>query len=196
MHSYTKVLQHLLYVYCIEAVLLPCNTAVLQLHSKPQPIGTNQNAAAVAAAAATSGLGPVDGTLGSCAGIDPCSSSYDDRPPHFVAPWQFDGTQAVAVRDLADTLEVSSTWCMEPGSGVHIWMRICVGSECNAHDFATLVGDCRLVAQCLTMHCCSVHGSLTADSCAPAPAYQGHVQPAREIRHCSCAYTHLHCIEV
>ncbi|WIA14255.1 hypothetical protein OEZ85_002791 [Tetradesmus obliquus] len=56
-------------------------------------------------AAAASGLGPVDGTLGSCSGIDPCSSSYDDRPPHFVAPWQFDGSQAVAVRDLVDTLE-------------------------------------------------------------------------------------------
>lgn len=52
------------------------------------------------------GLGPVDGTLGSCAGLDPCSSSYDDRPPYFVAPWQYDGSTAAALQALVDTLEV------------------------------------------------------------------------------------------
>lgn len=33
------------------------------------------------------GIGVVDGTLGSCAGVGPCMSSYDDRPGHFIAPW-------------------------------------------------------------------------------------------------------------
>lgn len=36
-------------------------------------------------------LGAVDGTLGSCAGIDGCISSFDDR--HFVNPWEFDGAR-------------------------------------------------------------------------------------------------------
>jgi hypothetical protein len=81
----------------------------------PKPhyvVHTNAAAAAAPAAVAASGLGPVDGTLGSCSGIDPCSSSYDDRPPHFVAPWQFDGSQAVALRDLVDTLEVGCCYYM------------------------------------------------------------------------------------
>jgi hypothetical protein len=97
-------------------------TAHPQLHSPIQGCTS-------AFAALTPGLGPVDGTLGSCAGIDPCSSSYDDRPPHFVAPWQFDGTQAVAVRDLVDTLEVgaTATQCVfKSGDG------ICVTVLCHA----------------------------------------------------------------
>eukprot|EP00775_Hariotina_reticulata_P008941 gene8941-9118_t len=50
------------------------------------------------------GLGPIDGTLGSCSGIEQCSSSYDDRPSSFVAPWQYDGSQAAAVRQLVSAL--------------------------------------------------------------------------------------------
>jgi uncharacterized protein (DUF1499 family) len=83
------------------------------------PTGVMHSPFAAAAAAAASGLGPVDGTLGSCSGIDPCSSSYDDRPPHFVAPWQFDGSQAVAVRDLVDTLEVMDQGCISSASPVN-----------------------------------------------------------------------------
>ena len=36
--------------------------------------------------------GVVDGTLGSCAGFraSECRSAYDDRPPYFIAPWEFE----------------------------------------------------------------------------------------------------------
>eukprot|EP00878_Enallax_costatus_P004672 GHUV01004920.1.p1 GENE.GHUV01004920.1~~GHUV01004920.1.p1 ORF type:complete len:257 (+),score=44.47 GHUV01004920.1:189-959(+) len=50
-------------------------------------------------------LGPVDGTLGSCSGLDPCSSSYDDRPANFAAPWMFDGSRQSAMRQLVSTLQ-------------------------------------------------------------------------------------------
>eukprot|EP00877_Chromochloris_zofingiensis_P007600 jgi/Chrzof1/3093/Cz12g11140.t1 len=45
-------------------------------------------------------IGAVDGTLGSCSGIATCSSTYDDRPQHFVAPWAFDGSHDKAVQQL------------------------------------------------------------------------------------------------
>ncbi|MEW5301405.1 MAG: hypothetical protein WDW38_009619 [Sanguina aurantia] len=50
-------------------------------------------------------LGAVDGTLGSCSDQPHCLSSYDDRPPHFVAPWQYDtGTQEAAIMKLQETV--------------------------------------------------------------------------------------------
>lgn len=60
---------------------------------------------AVAEPACASCVGYVDGTLGSCSAVDlPCSSSYDDRPAHFVAPWQYDGSTLAAMQQLTDTL--------------------------------------------------------------------------------------------
>lgn len=55
------------------------------------------------ATAAIQGTGPtdigqVDGTLGSCAGLRECLSSFDDRPLHFANPWEYEGSQ---VRVLA-----------------------------------------------------------------------------------------------
>ena len=37
-------------------------------------------------------IGQVDGALGSCAGVcsRECRSSFDDRPPYFLAPWEYD----------------------------------------------------------------------------------------------------------
>lgn len=56
--------------------------------------------------ACASCVGYVDGTLGSCSAVDaPCASSYDDRPAHFVAPWQYDGSTTSAMQQLVDTLE-------------------------------------------------------------------------------------------
>ncbi|KAG2453936.1 hypothetical protein HYH02_002139 [Chlamydomonas schloesseri] len=50
-------------------------------------------------------IGVVDGTLGSCAGLDSCLSSFDDRPGHFIAPWTYDsGTRHDAVQQLADAV--------------------------------------------------------------------------------------------
>eukprot|EP00892_Ulva_mutabilis_P005260 jgi/Ulvmu1/3105/UM015_0145.1 len=50
-------------------------------------------------------LGAVDGTLGSCAGIDGCISSFDDRPKHFVNPWEFDGARAGKLEALASAID-------------------------------------------------------------------------------------------
>lgn len=48
----------------------------------------------------------VDGTLGSCSAVEvPCSSSYDDRPAHFVAPWQYDGQPGAALQRLVRVLQ-------------------------------------------------------------------------------------------
>jgi hypothetical protein len=48
------------------------------------------SAAEVSAGNCPTCIGPVDGTLGSCAGLDSCLSSFDDRPAHFVNPWEFE----------------------------------------------------------------------------------------------------------
>lgn len=68
-------------------------------------------AAAAAAAqeepACASCVGYVEGTLGSCSAVGaPCSSSYDDRPQHFVAPWTYDGSREAAIDRLVDQLQV------------------------------------------------------------------------------------------
>jgi hypothetical protein len=46
--------------------------------------------------------GAVDDTLGRCEGFagDACRSSYDDRPPYFAAPWEFDVLTADAATAL------------------------------------------------------------------------------------------------
>ena len=53
-------------------------------------------------AACSSCEGPVDGTLGRCEGFgkDDCRSCFDDRPPYFAAPWEFEGTAREAVRGV------------------------------------------------------------------------------------------------
>ena len=53
-------------------------------------------------AACSSCEGPVDGTLGRCEGFgkDDCRSCFDDRPPYFAAPWEFEGTAREAVRAI------------------------------------------------------------------------------------------------
>lgn len=72
------------------------------------PLAESSTAADLATAepACASCVGYVDGTLGSCSAVDlPCSSSYDDRPAHFVAPWQYDGSTQSAMQQLTDTLQ-------------------------------------------------------------------------------------------
>lgn len=57
--------------------------------------------------ACASCVGYVEGTLGSCSAVGaPCSSSYDDRPQHFVAPWTYDGSREAAMDQLVDQLQV------------------------------------------------------------------------------------------
>ena len=41
----------------------------------------------------------------SCAGQISCASTYDDRPGHFVAPWEFTGSPTAAQKELVDVLE-------------------------------------------------------------------------------------------
>ena len=57
-------------------------------------------------AACSSCEGPVDGTLGRCEGFgkDDCRSCFDDRPPYFAAPWEFEGTAREAVRAIQDAV--------------------------------------------------------------------------------------------
>ncbi|KXZ55565.1 hypothetical protein GPECTOR_2g1114 [Gonium pectorale] len=54
-------------------------------------------------------IGVVDGTLGSCAGLQSCVSSFDDRPGHFIAPWSHDlASRDDAVRALTRAVEAFS----------------------------------------------------------------------------------------
>ena len=64
-------------------------------------------------------LGPVDGTLGSCAGLQACVSSFDDRPDHFLNPWEIDDN-VVRIHPAA--------------TGHTIVMLPCV--HCNEHHLA------------------------------------------------------------
>ena len=50
-------------------------------------------------------IGPSSEALGSCAGLNACISSYDDRPAHFVTPWEFEESQSQAMDRLQRTLE-------------------------------------------------------------------------------------------
>lgn len=57
--------------------------------------------------ACASCVGYVDGTLGSCSAVaEPCTSSYDDRPGAFIAPWQYDGSTQAAKQQLVQQLQV------------------------------------------------------------------------------------------
>lgn len=85
-----------------STVLLPLWS---QLPLAPAQALEPQPAPAAPEPACASCVGYVDGTLGSCSGLDACSSSYDDRPAHFVAPWQYDGSTQAAMRQLVGTLQ-------------------------------------------------------------------------------------------
>ena len=59
-----------------------------------------------APAACGSCEGVVDGTLGRCEGFgrDDCRSCFDDRPPYFVAPWEYEGSAADAARAIENAV--------------------------------------------------------------------------------------------
>lgn len=82
-------------------------------------------------------IGEVDGTLGSCSGLSACSSSYDDRPAHFVAPWE-----------VRRRTQHSALWfyCMQLSrtshAGAAILPAACIMplhlcTACNEHQHAT-----------------------------------------------------------
>ncbi len=50
-------------------------------------------------------IGPSSEALGSCAGLSACISSYDDRPSHFVTPWEFEESQSEAMGRLQRALK-------------------------------------------------------------------------------------------
>ena len=54
--------------------------------------------------------GAVDDTLGRCEGFatDACRSTSDDRPPYFVAPWEFDSSAADASAALLRAVEANA----------------------------------------------------------------------------------------
>ncbi|KAK9811742.1 hypothetical protein WJX72_009388 [[Myrmecia] bisecta] len=49
-------------------------------------------------------IGPSDGTLSSCGDIQACSSTFDDRPSYFVAPWEYEGSQDNARESLEQAI--------------------------------------------------------------------------------------------
>jgi len=51
-------------------------------------------------------VGIVDGTLGTCDGFSAgtCVSTFDDRPPFFVAPWEYPGDISEAIDDLKEEI--------------------------------------------------------------------------------------------
>lgn len=82
------------------------------------PLAVDPNAASASASApaavaevaaepaCASCVGYVDGTLGSCSAVqEPCSSSYDDRPQHFAAPWQYESSTQAARQRLTGQLQ-------------------------------------------------------------------------------------------
>lgn len=85
------------------AAQLSTSSSAAAVVKPAEPLITADLAAAEPACASC--VGYVDGTLGSCSAVDlPCSSSYDDRPAHFVAPWQYDGSTQAAMQQLTDML--------------------------------------------------------------------------------------------
>lgn len=94
--------------------------------------------------ACASCVGYVEGTLGSCSAVAvPCSSSYDDRPQHFVAPWTYDGSREAAIEQLVDQLQVrqqrlnARPWARAPGFWLCLELisrRVFCVSPHRAHD--------------------------------------------------------------
>ena len=83
-------------------VLAAFTTSFALMRSPP----SGARAADDTSAACSSCEGPVDGTLGRCEGFgkDDCRSCFDDRPPYFAAPWEFEGTAREAVRAIQDAI--------------------------------------------------------------------------------------------
>jgi hypothetical protein len=77
------------------APLLPPNALAAAAAARAQPAAEST----VALVGATQ-LGAVDGTLGACgSGSLACFSTFDDRPAHFAAPWEYDGGAAADALD-------------------------------------------------------------------------------------------------
>mmetsp|Transcript_1024 Transcript_1024/g.1661 ORF Transcript_1024/g.1661 Transcript_1024/m.1661 type:complete len:265 (-) Transcript_1024:799-1593(-) len=67
--------------FVLQSTMLPLaalwgSASLSENNEQPPPTGTCPTC-----------IGVVDGTLGSCAGLKACMSSYDDRPGFFIAPW-------------------------------------------------------------------------------------------------------------
>lgn len=93
-----------------RALLLSCiavtPVAVYLDDATPAQAAEAEDALTSVEPACASCVGYIDGTLGSCSAVEvPCSSSYDDRPAFFVAPWQYDGSTQAAMQHLVSTLQ-------------------------------------------------------------------------------------------
>eukprot|EP01026_Neomeris_dumetosa_P001356 TRINITY_DN10336_c0_g1_i1.p2 TRINITY_DN10336_c0_g1~~TRINITY_DN10336_c0_g1_i1.p2 ORF type:complete len:261 (-),score=30.00 TRINITY_DN10336_c0_g1_i1:160-942(-) len=66
-------------------------------------------------------VGGFSDTLGSCAGLKNCISTYDDRPGYFIAPWEYDGSQQEAMLKLKTLLdEQGATILQERNNYVYV----------------------------------------------------------------------------
>jgi uncharacterized protein (DUF1499 family) len=103
---------------------------LLNLISAGSLLGLLSKPPAHAANEATS-LGLIDDTLGSCAGLRSCVSSYDDRPSFFASPWELEDQPGVAVKKLTDALRklCATEFVEENGSGNTKYVRARVGSR-------------------------------------------------------------------
>lgn len=69
-------------------------------------------------------LGPVDSTLGSCSGLPTCLSTYDDRPAHFVGPWEYSGSKDQALGRLLRVIQqVGGQMETQEGDYLHATFR-------------------------------------------------------------------------
>ena len=77
-------------------------------------------------------LGPIDDTLGSCAGLASCVSSYDDRPDYFIEPWELTDSPEVARNRLMGAIrQLGASKVEERAGGISgsIYIRASFGSD-------------------------------------------------------------------
>lgn len=89
------------------------------------------NASAAEVMDEATSLGVIDDTLGSCAGLHSCVSSYDDRPGFFASPWELSDQPEVAQRRLIEAVKKLGAAIIEEGkgSGNTRYLRASLGSQ-------------------------------------------------------------------
>jgi hypothetical protein len=127
----------------------------------------------------------------SCAGPNTCVSSYDDRPGHFVAPWEYDGQEAIARKQLLEAISVfHGEVQVQQDNYIYATFKASLGTD----DAEFLFGDqdatvsvclcCHKQRACFTTPYCTspLDASLLAAALAPGTPYW---QQCRRCRHCT-----------
>lgn len=69
------------------------------------------------------------------AGINRCLSSYDDRPPHFIAPWEFDGSPRAAFEKLSDVVKEYGGVIQRSEQGHYLWVTFGGATDTDDAEF-------------------------------------------------------------